>query len=318
MKIVVLEAASLGKGISLERLKQFGEVVVYDTTTLENIGERIRDADVLMINKIKMNARSLKTAEQLKLITITATGVDGIDLDYCRAHQIRVANMKGYSTNSVAQHTFALLLYVMEKMAYYDQFVKSGAYIRDTTGSYYDMKYTEIAGKTWGIVGLGAIGQKVAQTAVGFGAKVIYCSLSGHNTEQPYQCVDFETLLQEADIISVHTPLTDLSRNLFTYETFQKMKRSAIFINVSRGAVVDEMGLTRALEENLIAAAGLDVLSKEPMAEDNPLFAIQDSTKLVITPHIGWASQESRQRSVQETEYNIEAFLKGEPRNLCC
>lgn len=316
MKIVVLEAASLGKAVSLEGLDKLGEVVVYQTTTAEEIKERVRDADILVINKLKMNAETLQTAEKLKYITITSTGVDCIDLSYTASRGIKVANMKGYSTNSVVQHTFTLLLFLLEKLSYYDNFVKSGAYSADTTGSYYNVNYHEISGKRWGIVGLGNIGKRVAEMAKAFGAEVVYYSVSGKNAQAGYEQVDFETLVTTSDIISIHTPLTEASRHLFHYKVFQKMKPDAVLINVARGPIVNEKCLVRALNEGLIAGAGLDVMETEPLPADSPLLEIQDSTKLVITPHIGWASVESRQRSVDEVIKNIEAYLNGEERNI--
>lgn len=317
MKIVVLEAASLGKSVSLDKLKQLGaEVVVYQTTTEEEIGERITDADILVINKLKLNAETLKTAEKLKFITITSTGVDCIDLKYTDSKNIKVANIKNYSTNSVAQHTLTMLLFLIEKLNYYNTFVKSGEYSTDTTGAYYQMNYNEISGKRWGIVGLGNIGRKVAVMAEAFGAEVVYCSVSGNQGQKGYTKVDFEELVMTCDIITLHCPLTEKSRHLFHYDVFQKMKRNAILINVARGPVVVEKDLVRALKENLIAAAGLDVMETEPLPADSELLSIQDNTKLVLTPHVGWASVESRQRSINEIAYNIEAFLNGKERNI--
>lgn len=316
MKIVILEAASLGKSVSLEGFHRFGEVIVYQTTTAEEIGDRIRDADILVINKLKLNAETLKTAEKLKYITITSTGVDCIDLAYTASRGIRVANIRGYSTDSVAQHTLTLMLFLLEKLSYYDNFVKSGAYSVDTTGSYYNVNYHEISGKRWGIVGLGNIGRRVAELAGAFGAEVVYCSVSGKNVQKDYELVDFDTLVKTSDIISIHTPLTEASRHLFCDEVFQKMKRSAVLINVARGPVVDEGSLVKALKEGLIAGAGLDVMETEPLPADSPLLELQDSTKLVITPHIGWASVESRQRSVDEVLKNIEAYVGGVERNI--
>lgn len=316
MKIVVLEAASLGKGVSLEALKQLGEVTVYQTTTPQEIGDRVRDAEILVINKIRLNEETLSTAEKLKFITITSTGVDCIDLQYTDSRNIPVANMKGYSTGSVAQHTFALALYLLEKLDYYNSFVKDGSYSVDTTGSYYNVNYNEIAGKRWGIVGLGAIGKRVAQIAQAFGAEVIYYSVSGKNEVPGYQKVSFEELVTTSDIISVHTPLTPESCHLFTFPVFQKMKPTAIFINMARGAIANEKCLARALAENVIAAAGLDVFEKEPLDLDSPILKIQDNTKLVLSPHVGWASVESRQRSIDEVYRNIEAYLQGIERNI--
>lgn len=316
MKIVVLEAASLGKSVTLEGLNRLGEVVVYQTTTEEEIAERIRDADILVINKLKMNERTLKSAEKLKFITLTATGVDCIDFDYTNSKGIKVANIKGYSTNSVAQHTVALLLYLMEKTDYYNTYIKNGKYSVDTTCSYYNMNYHEIAKKRWGIVGLGNIGRKVADLAKVLDAEVVYYSVSGNNEQEGYTRVDFDELITSCDIISVHCPLTEASRYLFHYEVFRKMKRNVLIINTARGAVMNENDLVRALDEGLIAGAGLDVFETEPLPAYSGLLKVKDNTKLVMTPHVGWASVESRQQAVYEVEYNIEAYLRHEDRNV--
>lgn len=316
MKIVVLEAASLGKSVTLEGLNRLGEVVIYQTTTEEEIAERIRDADILVINKLKMNERTLISAEKLKFITLTATGVDCIDFHYTNSRGIKVANIKGYSTNSVAQHTIALLLYLMEKTDYYNTYVKSGKYSVDAACSYYNMNYHEIAGKRWGIVGLGNIGRKVADLAKVLGAEVVYYSVSGNNEQEGYTRVDFDELITTCDIISVHCPLTEASRDLFHYEVFRKMKRNMILVNMARGAVMNENDLVKALDEGLIAGAGLDVFETEPLPAYSRLLKIKDNTKLVMTPHVGWASVESRQQAVYEVECNIEAYLKHEERNV--
>jgi len=316
LKIVVLEAASLGKNIELDHLKKLGDVVVYQTTTENQVSERIADADIIVVNKVQLNSSNLGKSTNLKLITATSTGVNFVDLAYVNSRGIKVANIKGYSTQSVAQHTLTLLLCLMEKLNYYYNYVKSKKYVDDISGEYYNVNYHEIYGKTWGIVGMGAIGKKVAELATAFGAHVIYYSVSGQNRSEVYERVDLDTLLTDSDIISIHTPLNDKSMKLFTYESFKKMKPSAIFINVARGAIVDEYGLKKALQEGIISAAGIDVFCHEPMNSDCPLLSITDGTKLVMTPHIGWASVESRQRSIDEIQYNIEAFLRGKDRNI--
>ena len=243
------------------------------------------------------------------LICEFATGFDNVDIAYCRSRGIKVANIVGYSTDSVAQHTFALCLYVLEKLKRYDDYVKSGTYAAQSRFSNFDLPFFELAGKTWGIVGMGAIGKRVASHAQEFGCNVIYYSTSGKNTDQPYESVSFEELLKRSDLISVHAPLNPATRKLFDREAFEKMKKSAIFINVARGAIVDQEALTWALQENKIAAAALDVLDGEPMREDNPLRQIQDSGKLIITPHIAWAPKETRERLLDGVYENIKKIL---------
>lgn len=317
MKIACLERTSLGEHVDLRALNTLGEVMYYDATSEEEMAQRVQDADILVINKLKINEKTLGPAPRLKFITITATGTDNFDLPFCKSRNIVVSNMRGYSTQSVAQQTFAIALMLMNQMEYFVPFVRSGAYIGNTTGEYYQTPIHEISGKTWGIVGLGKIGTKVADIASAFGAEVIYCSLSGHSRSEIYERMDFDTLLARSDIVSVHAPLTEESRGIFNYRAFQKMKPDALFLNLGRGKIVVEKDLARAILENQIAGAGLDVLDGEPMREDSPLVPLLQDRRLVVTPHVGWASEESRQRAVDEVVRNIQAFLAGSPRNRC-
>ena len=204
--------------------------------------------------------------------------------------------MAGYSTESVAQHTFALLFYLLEKLRYYDDYVKTEKYIGDTIFTHFANRFHELSGMTWGVIGLGAIGRRVADIAKAFGCHVIYYSTSGKNSQPGYERVDFETLLKESDIVSVHAPLDGNTKGLMNRDAFAKMKKNAIFLNLGRGPIVNEADLAEALELGVIAAAGLDVLETEPMTEQNPLRRIKDSDKLLITPHIAWASVEARTR----------------------
>ena len=316
MKISILERDSLGIDVDMSEIDQLGEVTVYPTTTLENAVEHIGDADIIIANKLPLNAETLKEAKNLRFVAQTATGTNNVDFAYTNAHGIKVANVPSYSTDSVAQHTFALLLYLVEKLRFFDDYVKNGTYSRSNCFSCLDMIYPEIAGKTWGIIGMGAIGQKVAQIATVFGCKVICYSASGRTYDMPYEQVDFDTLLSTSDIVSVHAPLNEYTRGLMNYEAFCKMKDSAYFINVGRGPIVVEEDLARALEEEQIRAAGLDVLCVEPMPLDSPLLKFQDSSKILITPHTGWATSEARQRCVDVVAENIKAFLRGEERNI--
>lgn len=296
MKIVFLDAASIGADIDLSGYDALGEVKKYDYSTPEQAAERITDADVIVINKIPINETTLKYAENLKLVCVTATGTDNLDKEYLAERNIAWRNVAGYSTESVAQHTFALLFYLYEKLRYYDEYVKTEKYIGDRSFTHFDNVFHEIFGKTWGIIGLGAIGRRVAELAKAFGCRVIYYSTSGKNTQADYERVDFDTLLKESDIVSVHAPLNENTRGLMDEEAFAKMKKTAVFLNVGRGPIVVEADLAEALKNGEIAAAGLDVLGKEPMMAENPLREIKDSGKLFITPHIAWASVEARTR----------------------
>lgn len=316
MKIVMLEKDSLGADVDLGKLKKFGDFTEYATSNEENTPERVKDADIIIVNKVKLNEQTLKDAAHVKLICITATGTDNVDKDYATSRGIVVTNVSGYSTDSVAQHTFALLMYILEKLNYYDEYVKTGKYTESGMFSHFGKPFAELSGMTWGIVGLGAIGKKVADIAKTFGCRVIYYSTSGRNQNKHYEQVDFDTLLSESDIVSIHAPLTEQTRHLMDAEAFRKMKTTAILINVGRGAIVDDQALADALNNGEIAGAGLDVLTKEPLEKTNPLANVKDSTKLIITPHMAWASKEARARLVDSVAENMEAYFAGKPINV--
>lgn len=308
MKIVFLDAKTIGDDIDLSGFDELGEVVKYGFSTPEEARERTKDADVIVLNKVVINEQSIGEAEHLKLVCVTATGTNNLDKEYLAKRGITWRNVGGYSTETVAQHTFALLFYLLEKLPYYDSYVKSEKYVNDTTFTHFARAFHELSGMTWGIVGLGAIGRRVADIAKMFGCRVIYYSTSGKNDQPGYERVDFETLLREADIVSVHAPLDGNTEGLMDAEAFHKMKNTAVFLNLGRGPIVVEQDLADALQAGEIAAAGLDVLSVEPMTADNPLREIKDSEKLIITPHIAWASVEARTRLMKLVEENIREF----------
>lgn len=316
MRIVILDALTLGNDIDLGKFSQIGVVERYETSTIEEAAVRLTDADIVIVNKVPMNEITLKNAKKLKMIALTATGFNNVDFTYTNANGITVANVSGYSTDSVVQHTFALMFYVMERLSYYDNYVKNGEYEKCPIFTHFDKTFMELKNKTWGIIGLGEIGRGVAQVANAFGCRVIYYSTSGKNTNRDYERVGFDEILAQSDILSIHAPLNSATENLMNYDAFKKMRKNAILINVGRGPIVNEADLVRALEEELIAGAGLDVITKEPMTVDNPLKKIQDSGKLIITPHIAWATIEARTRLMDEVYMNIEAYLKGEKRNV--
>lgn len=294
MKIVFLDAMSLGSDLDLSGFDALGEVVKYDYSTKEETAERVRDAEVIVVNKVEMCEETLKDAANLKLICVTATGTNNLDKDYLDQRGIAWRNVTGYSTESVAQHTFALLFYLLEHLPYYDNYVKSGKYINDKSFTHFSNIFHELHGMTWGIIGLGAIGRRVADLAKAFGCHVIYYSASGRKPQEGYEQVDFTTLLKTSDIVSIHAPLTEATMGLMDKEAFAKMKKTAILLNVGRGPIIVEEDLKEALDNGEIAAAGLDVLSVEPMTEDNPLLEVKEKDRLVITPHIAWASVEAR------------------------
>lgn len=309
MKIVILEADSLGQDMVFTPFEALGEVVIYPTTTADEMEEKTKDADVIVANKVPICESTIGKAQNLKLVCLTATGTNNLDKDYLDSHGIAWRNVADYSTESVAQHTFAMLFYLLEKLRYYDDYVKDGAYTQDTVFTHFDERFCEIKGKTWGIIGLGNIGRRVAAIASAFGANVIYASASGRTAQDGYHQVDLDTLYAESDIISVHAPLNKYTENLINKDALSQMKSSCIFINVGRGPIVVEEDLADALENGEIAAAGLDVLRVEPMLADNPLGRIKDSKKLLITPHIAWASVEARTRLMDIILGQIKEFF---------
>lgn len=310
MKIVFLEVGNLGDDMDFEQFRQLGEVVFYETTPDELVRERIADADIVAINKIPMNRETLEQATNVKLICVTATGTNNIDFAYTNSRGIQVANVSSYSTNTVVQHTFAMAFYLLENLPYYDKYVKSGEYMNSPYFVHMGQPFHDLKGMTWGIVGLGEIGRGVAAIAKAFGCKVIYFSTSGKNHNPDYTQVSMEELLKESDIISIHAPLNSITNGLFHYDVLKQMKPTALLLNLGRGPIVNDTDLARALQEGVIAGAGLDVLPIEPMTKDSPLAAIQDSSRLFITPHIAWASVESRTRLVDQVYKNMVDFIK--------
>lgn len=315
MKICILDAKTLGKDIDLTPLETCGEITIYDLTSPDQVVSRIKDMDVVITNKVLLNESNLKDAKNVKLIALTATGYNNIDIDYAKQKGIAVCNVAGYSTKSVAQHTFAMLFYLLEQLRKYDEYVQDKSYVKSDTFSYIAWPFREIAGSTFGIIGMGAIGKEVAKIATAFGANVIYYSTSGKNNHTDYERVDLDTIVKQSDILSIHAPLNNNTNNLIDYKELKKMKKSAILLNLGRGSIVNEEGLMKALNEELIYAAGLDVLEKEPMTKENPLFNVKNKDRLFITPHIAWASIEARKQLIQEIVMNILAFQKQESRN---
>ncbi len=317
MKIVILERNSVGEDVSVDCISDFGEVTVYrNTVTAEEVKERVREADIIIANKSPLREETLKDAPNVRLICEFATGFDNCDLEYCSSRGIRVANVRDYCTAMVAQHTFCLALALSEKLPHYDTYVKSGEYSAQDRFSNFDIPFYELAGKTWGIVGMGNIGRRVAGIAAAFGCRVLFYSVTGKSTCRDYPQVDFDTLLSESDFLSLHCPLSDLTENLIDGAALKKMKNTAILLNVARGKVVDNAALYEALINGEIQAAGLDVVENEPLEAANPLSRLKDSNQLIITPHLAWASVEARTRCVWEAHENIATFLRGEERNV--
>lgn len=316
MKIGVLDAATVGQDIDLSPLNACGDVVIYDLTSPDEVAERVKDLDVIITNKVVLGEHNLKACTHLKMIGLLATGYNNIDIDYAKEKGIAVANVAGYSTESVAQHTFAMLLHLIEHLGQYDAYVKSKEYAKSETFTYIAWPYQELNGKTIGIIGFGAIGKAVARIATAFGMKVIYYSTSGqNNSSDTFKRVNLDELLALSDVVSIHAPYNDKTHRLIGYEEMAKMKQSAYLLNLGRGNIVVEEDLAKALNEGLIAGAGLDVLAKEPIDHHNALFKVEDKSKLLITPHIAWASVEARTCLIQEVVMNIEALKNKEYRN---
>lgn len=309
MKIVFLDAKTIGEDIDLSGFDELGEVVKYGFSTAEEARERSKDADVLVLNKVQVNEQTIGAAKHLKLVCVTATGTNNLDKEYLAKQGIEWRNLAGYSTESVAQHTFAMLFYLLEKLPYYDNYVKSEKYVNDVSFTHFAKAFHELSGKTYGIIGLGNIGRRVADIAKAFGCHVIYYSTSGRNSQPGYERVSFDELLERSDIVSIHAPLDENTLGLMNQKAFAKMKSSAILLNVGRGPIINEADLAEALNNRTIAAAGLDVLSVEPMQPENPLRGIKDSERLLITPHIAWAGVEARMRLMDIILNQIKEFF---------
>lgn len=312
LNICVLDAATLGEDLDLTPLSAVGQVKTYATTAPEEVAERLVDCDMVLINKIKLGAHNLKWATRLKLICVAATGYDNIDVEYCRAHGIGVANVVGYSTNNVAQLTVAMALSLITHLPTYNRITADGSYTRGGVANCLTPSYHEIAGKTWGVVGYGNIGGAVGRIAEAMGCRV----LAYKRTPVPgVACVDLETLCRESDILSIHLPLNDTTRGILDAEHIAMLKPEAIVINVARGAVTDEAALAEALVDGRIGGLGVDVYSTEPFPESHPFYALRERENICLTPHMAWGSIEARRRCLQEIVLNMEAFLRGERRN---
>ena len=313
-KIVILDGKTLGD-IKLEKLSEIGEVKYYDTTDISEVKERISKANIVLTNKVVLNRENLSDANNLEFIAEVATGFNNIDVEYAKEKGIGVANVAGYSTNAVVQHTFAVALALLDEVTYYDSYVKNGEYSKSGLFTCLDKPYYEIEGKTWGIIGLGNIGRKVAKIAEAFGAKVVYYSTTGNNSNDEFSRVSFDELLSRSDIISIHAPLSNNTLGLLDYEALCKMKNSAILVNMGRGPIVVEEDLARAIDENKIRGAALDVFEVEPININSPLLTMKNKDKIILSPHIAWASVEARERLFNEVVENIIAFYNGEIRN---
>ena len=312
MNIVLLDAGTLGDDLDLSVFDAVGNKTVYKTTAPEKVEERIKTADVVVINKVKLNEANLSTAENLKLICIAATGFDNVDLEYARKKGIAVCNVKGYSTDSVAQLTVSLALSLVCHLNEYDYYCKSGKYTESGIQNCLTPVIYELSGKTWGIYGYGNIGKKVADVARALGCKVIVCK---RTPEENTECVSLSELFERADIISVHTPLNDGTRGSVNEKVLDGVKKGLILVNTARGAVFNEEAVVKAVENGVIKGLATDVYSVEPMTTDSPYNRLKDCKNVIFTPHNAWGAYESRVRLLSEMVKNIEAFFSGEIRN---
>ncbi|MBQ7033098.1 MAG: hydroxyacid dehydrogenase [Clostridia bacterium] len=312
MKISILDIATLGDDLNFDAIHSLGTVTVYDLTRQEDVIERIRDAEVLILNKVKLNRDNLPYAEKLKLICITATGFDNVDLDYCREHGIAVCNVAGYSTDSVVQLTVAMAFSLATNLNTFDGYVKSGRYTKSGVFNCVKPVFREISALNWGVVGLGNIGRKVADIAKTMGCRVLACK---RTPVADYPCVDIDTLCRESDIISIHTPLSNETYHLIDENRLAMMKHGTILINVARGAVVDETAVCKAVMDKKLGGLGVDVYSTEPMQPDSPYQKLLNFENVIFTPHMAWGAIDARQRCMDEVAKNIESYLTGGKRS---
>lgn len=312
MKIVVLDRNSIGMDTPLSGLEKIGMLTVYDSTDDEQIIGRIADADVVVLNKIKMTEEIIESCKKMKLICIFATGYDNIDIHAARRCGVGVCNVPGYSTDSVALFTLANVLALYTNLREYNSYVTSGDYSSSSQPNKLTPVYHEIRGKTWGIIGLGNIGRAVAEVAKALGARVL---ANKRTPVEDYECVDVDTICRESDIITIHCPLTEQTRNIIDEKRISLMKREVVIVNEARGAVVNERDIANAIKKGMIGAFGSDVYSKEPFTTDHPFYEIKGYNNVLLTPHAAWGAYESRLRCINIICENIEDYLVGGRKN---
>ena len=303
MRIVLLDALTFGE-TDLSAFNTLGEVEVYQTTSVDEVQTRIANCDVIVTNKVVISKELMQNTPSLKLICVAATGMNNVDLDAAKELNIQVKNVAGYSTDSVIQHTFSMLFYLLGHSRYYDEVVKDGTYSRSSIFTDVSEPFFEIKAKKWGIIGLGAIGRGVANIAKAFGAEVLYYSTSGVNRAPDFTRTTLEKMLESCDIITIHAPLNKKTNNLLDYEQLLTCKDGATLLNLGRGGIINEEAVARIVDEKNISF-GLDVLTREPMRENHPLLSVKNSDRLYITPHIAWTSVEAREKLIESVVQNI-------------
>lgn len=309
MQIVILDRATLGFDIDVNIFSKFGNVTSYDSTKENETAQRVKNADIVLTNKVVIGKNEIDNSN-IKLICITATGMNNVDLEYAKEKNIAVKNVAGYSTSSVVQVGFSMILYFVQKLNYYKKYVDEGNWQKSELFTHIDEPFFELDKKRVGIIGLGEIGRNFAKKAKAFDCEVVYYSTSGKNSNSEYKSISLEELLKTSDIISIHAPLNENTKNLLTYENIKNMKDGAILLNLGRGGIINENDLAKLIDEKEIYC-GIDVVSKEPIEESNPLLQVKNKNRLLLTPHIGWASIEARTRLVNMVARNIEDFIDG-------
>lgn len=308
IKIVFLDAQTLGNDVSFEPISSLGEYKSYNSTAPDQVIERISGYDVVISNKVYLGQKEIDSSPSLKLICVAATGTNNVDTEYAKSKGIPVKNAVNYSTESVAQVTFMHILNLVGKAHYFDQYTKSGEYSGCGCFTNVSIPFYELKGKKLGIIGLGNIGNRVAEIATVFGMEVSYFATSGIAHSDKYPALPLEELLKKSDIVSIHAPLNERTKDLIRYKEFQAMNKDGFIINMGRGGIINEEDLVKALNDNLIAGAAVDVFAKEPIPADHPYLKVQDQSKLLLSPHIGWASKEARIVLIRKIAENIANF----------
>ena len=310
MKIVFLDASTIGDVPNMGEITSLGNYVEYPVTSHGQRIERLVGADVAIVNKVVIDREVMDACPHLRLVCVAATGMNNIDLAYAAEKGIIVKNVAGYSTNSVAQVTISLVLGLLTRTHDYNEYIQNGGYAASPIFTHFGQPFWELSGKQYGIIGLGTIGKRVAAIAEAFGANVCYYSTSGKNLNNRYKHLDLSRLLQTSDVVSIHAPLNDQTHHLIGMPQLRMMKPSALLINVGRGGIVDEAALAEAIDSDMIAGAGLDVFTREPLPADHPLLTVCNKDKLLLLPHIAWASVEARTVLVSRIAENIKSFTE--------
>lgn len=308
MKIVVLDAITLGKEIDLYELERFGTLEIYENTNDSDLLKRASDADIIITNKVKINSHHITQLKKLRLICIAATGMDNVDINACNMNNIIVKNVKGYSTNSVTQHVFSMVLSMLGNISYYNDFCNGDQWEKSKVFTNLSRPFWELSNKRWGIIGLGAIGKSVANVASSFGCEIVYHSVSGNKQDVSFKMIDLESLLKTSDIISIHCPLTEATRDLLNYKNMDLIQDHAILVNVARGAVINSSDLVEIKQKKKFNVA-LDVFDQEPLSSQHILKELCGRDDVLLSPHIAWASIEARKTLFNGIVKNIEEFL---------